>query len=67
MSATTNSPTYSSAGGKIWAILGAAKVTVKSAFTQGPMIRKVSDESPEGISIAILKALALLISSMTVE
>ena len=34
---TTISPTASAAGGKTWATLGAAKVTVRSATTCGPM------------------------------
>ena len=54
--ATKSLPTNSSAGGRTWAILGAARVTVISARTAGPMIFAVSEESPEGMSTAALKA-----------
>ncbi len=54
--ATTSSPTPSAAGGKIWAILGAPRVTVRSALTLGPMSSKLSAESPDGMSTATLKA-----------
>ncbi len=61
--ATTSSPTRSDAGGKMWAILGAASVTVRSASTDGPIVSNVSLESPEGMSTDSLKAADRLMSA----
>ena len=61
--ATTSSPTRSAAGGKMWAILGAAKATVRSASTEGPIVSNVSLDRPDGMSTASVKAGDRLISS----
>ena len=51
-SVTTISPTASAAGGKTWATLGAAKVTVRSAFTCRPIGRGSLPAKPLGRSTA---------------
>jgi hypothetical protein len=52
MSATISAPTWSHAGGRTWPYLGAAKVTVKAAFTAAHPSSPESEGTPEGMSTA---------------
>ncbi len=57
MSAMTNSPPYSHAGGKTLAGLAVVNVTVTSAFIAGPIGFARSAFSPEGISTESISGL----------